>query len=167
MKKHRSKEPALAQLTIVYHSQSGRNQTLALQLRDAALSAVAECDNAIYVVLLRAAEACTDDFVASDLLVLVMPENFGNLAGGIKDLFDRVFYPAERAGATAKPYMLVLDTGNSGDGAIARAESIFQGMAAKPVQAPLVLYGEPDEQAIAQVRELAQGLVCGLDMGLF
>ena len=157
----------MAQLTIVYHSQSGRNQTLALQLRDAGLSAAAVCEKTIDVVLLRAPEASTDDLVASDLLVLVMPENFGNLAGGIKDFLDRIFYPAERARATAKAYMLVLDTGNSGDGAIARAESIFQGMAAKPVQAPLVLYGEPDEQAIAQVRELAEGLVCGLDMGLF
>ncbi|CAA0106624.1 Uncharacterised protein [BD1-7 clade bacterium] len=156
-----------AQLLLVFHSQSGRNETLALHMRQAASAVAQDCEEPVSVVLKRAWEADSDDFCAADLIVMIAPENFGNISGGLKDFLDRVFYPAERAEALGKPYALVLDTGNSGTGCIQRIETIMQGLNARQVQAPLVLYGKPDDAAIAQARELAEALVVGLDMGVF
>lgn len=150
------------QLLIVFHSQSGRNQQLAL-----AAWAAASKQPGVLVTMRRAVDADSRDMLAADALLLIGPENFGQVAGGIKDFLDRVFYPLERAGKTALPYALVIGCGNDGSNCERQLDRIFTGMQAKKIQPTLFVYGEPDPQALAQCAELAEGIAAGLDMGVF
>ena len=79
---------AKSNLLIVYHSQSGRNLRLAYAAARCAEAAGAS------VRLLRASEAGSRDVIWAEALLLVFPENFGQLPGALKDFLDRSFYPA-------------------------------------------------------------------------
>ncbi|MGK0169750.1 MAG: NAD(P)H-dependent FMN reductase, partial [Gammaproteobacteria bacterium] len=43
----------------------------------------------------RAFDAGSEDLVWADGLILGAPENFGYMAGAVKDFFDRTFYPMQ------------------------------------------------------------------------
>ena len=77
-------------LLIVYHTQSGGTRTLVERASEGAAT-IPECE----LVVLRAADANSDDVLAADGLLLGTPENFGYMSGMVKDFFDRVYYDCE------------------------------------------------------------------------
>ena len=73
-------------LLIVFHSQSGRAQQLAFSCFFGAGQ-----EPEIDVRLRRAVDASFKDLQWSDGLVMVTPENFGAISGGMKEFLDSVY----------------------------------------------------------------------------
>lgn len=156
-------------LLVVFYSQSGRNQALALAVFQAARN-----NSKVQVKLLNAFEANSGDWLWADAFILVCPENFGAISGGMKQFLDRIFYPCIRAqehknnGAQlAKPYQLVFSCGNDGSQSDMQITRILKGLGAKPVQASIFIYGEPSVNDIELMTELGQGFVEAITMGIF
>lgn len=149
-------------LLIVFHSQSGRNEQLAL----ACYQAVVDTDT-VNCSMKRATDAEARHVIDADALLLIGPENSGLLSGGIKDFLDRVFYPLERAGKQGLPYALIIGCGNDGSNCERQTDKILKGIQARKIQPTEFVYGPPDDDAIARCCELAAGIAEGLDMGVF
>lgn len=149
-------------LLIISHSQSGHSFSLALAFYHAA-----KTHNDINVSLLRADEAEASDFIASDAWVFVMPENCASLAGGMKALLDRVFYPIERNGSKqGTPFMAIFSAGNAGDGAQQQLATILKGINAKQAQPNVVIYGKPTAEDLTQMQILGEAFAEALSMGV-
>ena len=99
-------------LLIVYHSQSGRTETMARAVLDGARDPQIE---SVDVRFLRAASAGPDDLLWAHGLLLGTPENFGYMSGAMKDFFDRTFYPVEGR-IQSLPYAAFVSAGNDGTG---------------------------------------------------
>ncbi len=153
-------------LLIIFHSQSGRNQSLAL-----ALLTSAQRNPSISVRLLDAFEATSTDWLWADAFILCTPENFAAISGGMKQFLDRVFYPilkAQEQGAhQAKPYFLIVDTGNDGSQCELQLHKILKGMSAKPVQDTVFIYGVPEESDYQLMASLGEGFSEALALGIF
>jgi NAD(P)H-dependent FMN reductase len=106
---------------IVYASQSGGTKRM--------VEAVARGLNAeppIDLRMLHGTLANTDDLLWCDGLVVGTPENFGYMAGAVKDFFDRTFYPAQGK-VDGLPYVLVVKGGQDGTFAASHVERIVRG----------------------------------------
>ena len=79
-------------LLIIFHSQSGRAEQLAFACYRGALS-----DGDTEIRLRRAVDTNSGDWLWCDGIIIVTPENFGAISGGMKECFDRVYYPLERS----------------------------------------------------------------------
>lgn len=146
---------------VVYASQSGRTARLAQAAADGARQA----EPGARVWLRPALEARVEDLLAADALLLATPENFGYMAGALKDFFDRTYYPAQGR-CQGLPYAVMVCAGNDGRGAIAAIERIAIGYGWRAVAPPLRVLGEPDAQALADAAELGGGLAAGVALGI-
>lgn len=152
----------MARLLIVYHTQSGRTEELAR----AALPGAREAAPAVDTRLQRAADTGADDLRNADGYLICTPENFGYMAGQIKDLFDRTFYPLENQ-TTGRPYAVLVACGNDGRGALREVGRIATGYGWKPVH-PGHIARQPTTPAdLDACREIGGLLAAGLEMGLF
>lgn len=151
----------MKRLLIVYTSQTGRSARLAHAAAEGARDS-GDAD----VQLLRADAAGIDELLAAHGLILVTPENFGYMAGLMKDFLDRTYYPAEGK-TVGLPYALLVSAGNDGSGAVRAIERIAIGYGWKPVAEALICKGEPDEAALRACRELGAALAAGLAAGVF
>jgi multimeric flavodoxin WrbA len=97
----------------------------------------ARATDGIQVVTRSAAVATACEVQAADALILATPENFGYMAGSLKEFFDRVFY-ACMADTTAlgggtqsllagRPYSVLVCAGNDGTGAMQSVDRIVTG----------------------------------------
>ncbi len=152
----------MSNLLIVFHSQSGRNESIALRCYQKATSLPE-----LQVRLRRAIDGSLDDLKWADFLLLITPENFGAIAGEMKGFFDRVFYPSINAGIAALPYCCIIDTGNDGAQTIFQINRIMKGLASEPVQEPMLIYGTPSEDDFGRCEELVEAIACALDMGIY
>ncbi len=150
----------MKQLLILYHSQSGSTEAFAR----AAASGAKEFD--IKVKLRRAMAANLEDIQACDAVLFATPENFGTLAGGMKDFFDRTYYPALDLQLNCA-YGVLVSAGNDGRGAVSQLERIVSGYPMRQVAAPVILRGGASNGTLEQARELGQTLAAGLELGIF
>lgn len=148
-------------LLIVYASQGGRTARLAQAAADGARQA----ESGARVWLRPALAASVDDLLAADALLLATPENFGYMAGALKDFFDRTYYPAQGR-CQGLPYAMLVCAGNDGRGAIAAIERIAIGYGWRAVAPALRVLGEPDAQALADAADLGGGLAAGVALGV-
>ena len=156
-------------LLIVFHSQSGICEQLALSCYQAANEALAETDN-VQVRMRRCTDADVDDVLAASLVLFIAAENFAAIAGGMKEFMNRIFYPAERAGLQALPYALLVAAGNDGSNCVRQLDKILLGLNAKAVQAAHIVYSNDETIADSDkeyCQTLAQTLLLGLDVGLY
>lgn len=145
-------------ILIVYASQSGKAQQLA-----AAVERGAQAEGAT-VRKLHGTLAGLDDLLWCGALAIVTPENFGYMAGAVKDFFDRTFYPAEGK-VTHLPYGVVVRAGNDGSFALAAVERIARGFPLRRVAEPILWVGD-SEAPIGACEELGQLLAAGLALGV-
>ncbi|HEX6245423.1 MAG TPA: flavodoxin domain-containing protein [Polyangiales bacterium] len=146
-------------ILIVYASQSGHARSLAEAVEQGAGSEGAS------VRSLHGTDASLDDLLWCRALVVVTPENFGYMAGAVKDFFDRTFYPAQGL-VTNLPYAVVVRAGNDGSFALAAVERIARGYPFKRVAEPILWVGET-EAPLPACHELGQTLAAGLSLGVF
>lgn len=151
----------MKRLLIVYHSQSGGNERLAY-----AAARAAREEDGVEVKLLRALEAGAADLRWADGLLVAAPENFGYLAGGMKDFFDRTFY-AVLPEQLNLPCALIIGTGNDGSGALRQLRRMLRGYPMREVAEPLIVHGEPQQKDLEKAGETGLALAAGLALGIF
>lgn len=150
------------QLLIVFHSQSARTEQLAFAVRRGALM---EAD--IKVRLLRAIDASSEDVLAADALLLLTPENFAAISGGMKQFLDRAYYPLERKSVQGLPYAILICAGNDGSSCEKQIKRIMTGLKARLIQEPYIVYGEPNLSDINASVDLGQAFAAGLVLGIY
>ena len=156
----------MKRLLIVYHTQTGNTERLALAVYHAALRIALEEPDAGEVVLKRACESGIVDVLAADGILVATPENFGYMSGMIKDFFDRTFYPAEPY-QLSLPYGLIVSAGNDGTGAVREIDRIMLGYPMRKVMEPLIARGEPTDKDIRACSEAGEAMMTALIMGAF
>jgi multimeric flavodoxin WrbA len=151
----------MTRILVVYHSQTGNTEKMA----QAVAEGVRFIDNA-EAVIKKAQDASVADLLAADGLAIGTPENFGYMAGMIKDFFDRTFYPAHDK-VFRKPYVVFVSAGNDGGGALKSVERIALGYKFKKVYEPVIAVGAVTVEIIERCRNLGGVLAGGCQMGIF
>ena len=149
-------------LLIVFHSKSGKNGRMAASVYEGACHPDIDVD----VRFLKAQDAGQDDLLWAHGIIFGTPENFGYMSGALKDFFDRTFYEVEGQ-VDGKPYCMFVGAGNDGTGALTAIRRICNGYNFKEVQAPIVVVGELDDEALQQCTELGMAMGAGLEAGVF
>jgi multimeric flavodoxin WrbA len=80
----------MAKILVVYHSLSGNTKAMAEAVADGA-RAVAGVEVSVKTGL----EATVEDLLDCDGLAVGSPDYFSYMAGGLKDFFDRTYYPSQ------------------------------------------------------------------------
>ena len=150
-------------LLVVAHAPSDNTRVL----RDAVVRGASHPDIGAVTLRIKAPmEAGPDDVMWAQGLILGTTENFGSMAGLMKDFFERIYYPClERT--QGLPYALYIRAGNDGIGTRKAVERIVTGLHWQAVQAPLLLAGEFNSGFEARCEELGQTMAAGLDAGIF
>ncbi|MGD1955034.1 MAG: flavodoxin family protein [Sphingomonadales bacterium] len=152
----------MRQLHIIAHAPSVNT----VRLKDAALSGAKAGSSAVNTIWTPPLKAGPDQILAADAVILGTTEHLGYMAGALKDFFDRTYYPVleEKQGL---PFATYIRAGHDGTGTRRAIESNTTGLNWKPVQEPLVLRGDWQEDFIAQVEELGEAMAAGLELGVF
>lgn len=160
-------------LLVVYVSFTGG----ARQMAEAAAEG-ARGEQGVQVRLLQAPQAGPEDLLGADGYVFAGPEMLGAMAGLLKDLFDRCYYPLlERL--QGRPYAALVCAGSDGQGAARQIERIATGWRLKAVAPPLVVCTHAQTPQAIQApkqlppaeleacRELGAAMAAGLALGVF
>lgn len=151
----------MAKILIVYHSQTGHTEKMALAVAEG----VKDVEGA-EVILKKASEATAEDLLAADGIVIGSPENFGYMAGMVKDFFDRTFYQVHDK-VFRKPFAVFISAGNDGTGALAAIERIALGYKFKTVFPPVISRGKVKEEDLKLCHELGGTIAAGCELGIF
>ena len=151
----------MANILIVYHSQTGHTE----QMAEAVTAGAAAIEGAT-VIRKRAVAATAEDLLWADGIAIGSPENFGYVSGMIKDFFDRTFYAVEER-VFRKPYVVFISAGNDGTGALRAIERIALGYKFKKVYEPVIAKGDINPDVLEKCRELGGVLSGGCQMGIY
>lgn len=107
-----------------------------------------------------------DDVLACHGLIIGSTENFGSMAGLIKDFLERIYYPCleNTQGLALGVYV---KAGNDGAGTISSIERIVTGLRWAHIQPPLLLQGDYQSEFDAKCHELGMTMAAGLDAGIY
>lgn len=153
----------MAHLLFVCHCPSTNTQ----QLRDAAVSAIDGIEpDALELRTKAPPEADASDVEWCDGILLGTTENFGYMAGLIKDFFERIYYPCLES-SVGLPVALYIRAGEDGRGTRDSIGRITTGLRWKYIDEPLILRGAWDDAFTEQVSELAMTIAAGLDAGIY
>ena len=153
----------MKRLLVVYHTQTGHTEAMAWAVaRGARYPEV----SGVEVLLRRAVDAGLVDLLRADAIAFGTPENFGQLSGGMKDFFDRTFYPA-RGLIEGLAYAAFISAGNDGRGALEALRRIVRGYPLREVHEPIIARGRLDAGRLEQCEELGLALAAGLEAGIY
>jgi flavorubredoxin len=141
----------MGQVLIVFHSQGGNTK--------AAAQAVAEGAKKVAgteVVVKEALSAKQDDLLACDAIAVGTPDYFSYMAGGLKDFFDRTYYPTQEK-VTDKPCGIFVTHGGGGK-AVDSVQSMCRSFKFKLVGKPVLVKNAPDAEAKGKLAELGKAL---------
>ena len=151
-------------LLVVFHSRSGGTAAMT----DAVVAGAN--DDAIEGVDVRVQQAfdtSVDDVRACNAIVLGTPENFGYMAGAIKDFLERVYYPLLEE-TPGLPYAPVREGEHRRRRARSRSvERIVAGLRWKQVVPPVVVVGDLGPADLERCQELGATIAAGLEAGMF
>lgn len=157
----------MKRLLIVYHTQFGGT----LQLAQAAHAGASSCVD-VDAPFKTAAEAGVDDMLAADGYLIAVSENFGGIAGRMKDFLERVYYPCEGR-LDGRPYTVLVCAGTDGTGAMRDADRIATGLRLRKIHPGMIhksgLTALPQtvpEPVLASCREIGATLAHGLGAGV-
>lgn len=153
-------------LLIVYHTQTGNTEKLALAAEQGAKQVVEDESINCRVVCKRAFESGIHDLLNADGLLLATPENFGYMSGAVKDFLDRTFYPTEPF-QLSLPYGLLISAGNDGSGAVREIDRIMLGYPMKKIMEPFVAQGELQAKHVESSKEIGAAMLTAISMGAF
>lgn len=147
-------------LLVVAHQPSANTHRLANALHNGATSVAVAVDCRLPT------ETLPEHVIAADGVIVSSTENFGAMAGLVKDFFERIYYPCLEH-TEGKPCALVIRAGMDGSGTKAGIERILTGLRWRMVQSPLMLVGDFQPHFIEQTEQLAATVAAGLDAGIF
>ena len=153
----------MKRLLVVYHTQTGHTEAMACAVvRGARHPDV----SGVKVQLRRAVDAGLADLLGADAVAFGTPENFGQLSGGMKDFFDRTFYPAQGL-IEGLAYAVFISAGNDGRGALEGLRRIVRGYPLREVRDPIIARGGLDASHLERCEELGLALAAGLEAGIY
>ena len=141
----------MAKVLVVYHSQGGNTKAAAEVLAKGARS-VAGTE----VVIKEALEADAKDLLECEGVALGTPDYFSYMAGGLKDFFDRTFYPTQGE-VTDKPCVIFVTHGGGGR-AVDSVKKIAASFKLKEVVEPVLVTGKPDTAAEERLASAGKAL---------
>lgn len=158
----------MKRLLIVYHTQFGATLQMAQSARDGAQSI-----DSVDTRFMRAADAGVADLLEADALIIATSENFGGMAGIVKDFLERTYYPCEGR-LEGRPYALIVCAGTDGTGAVRDVERVATGLRLREI-APALIYksGVTAQQVIVpadmleRCKDLGATLAAGVDAGIY
>ena len=136
----------MSKVLIVYCSMSGNTKAAAEAIAEGAKTAGAQ------VTIKEGTVAQPNDLVLCDAVVFGSYDAFSYMGGGLKNFFDRSFYPTQGQ-VTDKPYAAFLTHGGGGK-ALQSIESIAQSFKLKKVADAVLIKGKPEGQALADLKAL-------------
>ncbi|MBA7483819.1 NAD(P)H dehydrogenase (quinone) [subsurface metagenome] len=139
----------MQKVLVVFHSIGGNTKAAA-----EAVAAGARGVKGTEVVTREGLKATTDDLLSCDALVVGTPDYFSYMAGGLKDFFDRTFYPTEGS-VTDKPCGIFVTHGGGGK-AVESVQSICKTFKFKIVGKPVLVKNAPDAEARNKLEELGR-----------
>lgn len=149
-------------LLIIAHAPSANTQ----QMFDAVVNGASDPEiEHVEVVTLAPLDTQPEDIISADAIILGTTENFGYMAGLVKDVFDRCYYPCLDK-TEGLPFAFYVRAGLDGTGTRRAIESIAKGLSWKLVQEPLICKGEFQAEFIEQCRELGLSMAASLDAGI-
>jgi NAD(P)H-dependent FMN reductase len=158
----------MKRLLIVYHTQFGGTA----QMADAAHAGARTIDD-VDTVRKRAADAGVEDLLGADALLIATSENFGGMAGMVKDFLERVYYPCEGR-LEGRPYAVLVCAGTDGAGAMRDVDRVATGLRLSKVHPGLVHRSGRTAQAqtipddvLARCGEIGATLAAGLSAGIY
>lgn len=143
----------MSKVLIVYCSMSGNTQAAAEAVAKGAESAGAK------VVLKTGCEAQPADLLECDAVAFGSYDAFSYMGGGLKDFFDRAFYPTQGQ-VTNKPYAAFVTHGGGGK-AVGSIESLAQSFKLKKAAESILIKGKPEGQTLADLQALGAKLASG------
>ena len=139
----------MGRVLIVYHSQSGNTKAAA-----EAISKGAKEVTGTDVVTKEALQAGVDDLLNCDAIAVGTPDYFSYMAGGLKDFFDRTYYPTQ-GDITNKPCGIFVTHGGGGK-AVESVKSVCASFKFKIVGEPVLVKDRPDDNATAALIRLGK-----------
>ena len=151
------------QLLIVAHTPSPNTE----RLRDAVIAGASSPEvTGIDVAFVAALQAGPQDVLRASAIIVGTTENLGYMSGGLKDFFDRIYYPCLEQ-TQGLPFAAWIRAGSDGTGTARGIETISTGLRWRAVQEPLIMKGEWREDFVEQCRELGLAMAAGLEAGVF
>ena len=170
----------MKKILVVHHSASGGTRALVSAFSDGA-----GATDEVSVLTRSAATATAVELRCTDALIIATPENFGYMAGSIKDFFDRTFYgcmadTTTKGGGSesllaGRPYTVLVCAGNDGSGAMQSVDRIVTGWRMRKVHPGIIARrvggeagssrGALQEADLAACRELGELFAEGLAIG--
>ena len=163
----------MPKLLIVYFSRTGGAAQMAKAAHEAA-----KTEEGCETVLKRAEDAGPDHLIAADGYIFCAPENLAAIAGGMKEFFDRSYYPV-LGKIEGRPYAQMICAGSDGENAMKQTARIAKGWRLKIAQEPFIIctHAQTKEDILAdkticeddlrKCRELGEAMATGLSMGVF
>jgi len=141
-------------------------------LADAALAGARTIDD-VATTRKRAADAGVDDMLGADALLIATSENFGGMAGMVKDFLERVYYPCEGR-MEGRPYTVLVCAGTDGAGAMLQVDRVATGLRLHKVHPGFIyksgLTAQPHivpGEVLARCAEIGATLAAGLSAGIY
>lgn len=168
-----SKALRLKNLLVVYHSITGGSKAMAHAVAEGAAT-----EPGTRTLLLHASEANAEHVLQAHGYVFITPETLGNMAGLMKDFFDRTYY-AVLDQLNGRPYTALVCAGSDGHGAVKQVQRIATGWRLSEMAEPIIVctHAQTPEKIMGlktinpadlqRCRELGAAFASGLAMGLF
>jgi NAD(P)H-dependent FMN reductase len=160
-------------ILIVFYSRTDGTRQMADADYHGAIS-----EPSVQVRLIRAPDATPADVLGADGYIFASPENLGAIAGGMKDFFDRSYYPAlDRI--NGRPYATLICAGSDGHNAARQIARIATGWRLRQVSEPLIVcthaqtaeaiqaakvIGDDD---LSRCSDIGTALAAGVALGVF
>ena len=160
-------------LLVIYHSTTGGSEAMAHAVAEGAAA-----ESAVKTQLLHARETTAEHVLNAQGYVFITPETLGNMAGLMKDFFDRTYYPVLDQ-INGRPYTVLVCAGSDGQGAVKQVQRIATGWRLAEMAEPIVVctHAQTPEKILApktisnadlqHCRDLGAAFAGGLAMGLF
>lgn len=149
-------------LLVVAHAPSGNTR----KLLEAVISGAGHPDiDNVDVRCLSPLDTGPEDIQSAQALIIGTTENLGYMAGLVKDVFDRCYYPCLES-TQGLPFTFYVRAGHDGTGTRRAIESITTGLRWRLVQEPLICRGEFSEEFVTQCEELGMSMAASLEAGI-
>ncbi|AVI63849.1 flavodoxin family protein [Halomonas sp. GFAJ-1] len=152
----------MKRLLIIAHAPSDNTQ----KMHQAVISGASDSriEN-VEVVSLSPLETQPEHINSAHAIILGTTENLGYMAGLMKDVFDRCYYPCLEKNE-GLPFAFYVRAGHDGTGTRRAIEGITTGMRWRLVQDPLICKGDFQAAFLDQCEELGMSMAASLEAGI-